>query len=620
MLIKYYTPWQNHKSLNHDLLVLEETPDSVEKSYKWLIYRTKALSEFDCFDSVQLFDLFTDQEKAVEEEVELFLKYWFLNKSTAKKTKEQYKQFFFYNWFAYNKWELKFYITKENSLDLTYFEQEVAHQETPQLKPGEIWISREAIRNISWYSFYVTPKWETDKSKTYYVKWQHDLLEDQHKIIQINWSRQLWKSLTISERALEESFIPNNDWLVWAFQNWTTNVIRNYLRKYIANFPEGTFTEYKSEKYIQNNKSWSKIYFRTLADDAQNILWLTLSYIIVDEGHLISEYIYEDVLKPTLLTTWGRMIILWTPWKKRSWYFYKQMIDIKRGLMPRANLYEIDITKNIFVDPETRADIMANREKPSIRRQYFCEWNSDEELLFQPLKTSIFPFLNPNWIFVLWIDPARKKDRSWYSLHYVYQKKVTTILSWFVPDSHKSKWELQALFYKNLQTQYNTKFPKFYTTLDTTWVWDWVATIFKNAWVKIDANFWYNAWIKPNIDWKEFRVWKSILVNNAIDYIDEEILEIFESTNKDLLEEFQYIEEEILPNWMTTMHTKFFDDITNSMLTSLYYINYKKLLDKSIDIEQEEDLSTWINSIDSIEKLQIKSQKRLLKNKNKSVW
>ena len=619
MLIKNYTPWQEHKTLNHDELVLEETNDSVERNYKWLKYRTKSLDEFDCFDKKQIFDLFTEQEKAANEEIELLLKYWYLNKSTAKKTKEQYKQFFFYNWFAYNKWELTFYITKENELDLTYFEQEVTAQEMPNLKPWEIWISREAIRNISWYSFHVTPKWEQDKTKTYYVKWQHDLLEDQHKIIQINGSRQLWKSLTISERALEESFIPNNDGLVWAFQNWTTNVIRNYLRKYIANFPEGTFTEYKSEKYIQNNQSWSKIYFRTLADDAQNILWLTLAYIIVDEWHLISEYIYEDVLKPTLLTTWGRMIILWTPWKKRSWYFYKQMIDIKRGLMPRAKLYEIDITKNIFVDPETRADIMANRDKPSIRRQYFCEWNSDEELLFQPIKIDNFPILTNAWIFVLWIDPARKRDRSWYSLHYVYNWKITTILSWFVPDSHKKRWELQALYYKNLQESYKSKFTKFFTTLDTTWVWDWVASIFKTWWVKIDAYFWYNNWIKPNIDWIEFKVGKAILVNNAIDYIDEEIVEIYEETNKDLIEELQYIEEDNLPNWMTTMTTRFYDDITNSMLTSLFFIKHRKLLERSVALEDELDLSTWVDTIDSIEKLKTKSFNRINK-RNKSIW
>jgi len=111
-------------------------------------------------------------------------------------------------------------------------------------------------------------------------------------------------SFCIAELCIEESFIPNSDLLVWAYTVKTTNVIRNYILKKLEWFQEWLFDHHKSEWYILNTQTGTKIHFRTLWEWWNNILWLTLKNIVVDEAQLVDDYVFNEVLRPTLLTTW----------------------------------------------------------------------------------------------------------------------------------------------------------------------------------------------------------------------------------------------------------------------------------------------------------------------------
>ena len=48
----------------------------------------------------------------------------------------------------------------------------------------------------------------------------------------------------------------------------------------------------------------------------------------------------------------------------------------KRG-EPNHKLFEIDVTKNPFIDDDLRAYVMANKHKPAIQCEYFCQFVSD---------------------------------------------------------------------------------------------------------------------------------------------------------------------------------------------------------------------------------------------------
>ena len=445
-------------------------------------------------------------------------------------------------------------------------------------------------------------------------------------------------SLTIAEKAVELSFIPNNDSLVWAFISKTTNVIRNYMLKLILPFPPDTFQHYKSEWYILNTQSGTKIYFRTLSDHAQNVLWLTLYNIIIDEAQLVDDDIFEDALLPTLTTTWGKLILIWTPWMKQKWYFFNKMIEAKKQkedpiLSPYEiiSLYEIDITQNPLVHPKTREKIMAKQHDPSIQRQYFCSWKSGWDNLFQPHLTNQSPFhnkttLNPNAYLVIWLDPARLQDRSAYSINYVFNNKITTISSWEVPKSHKIKWELQAIFYKKMLEKLETQIPKsrIVTVMDVTWVWDWVVEIFRNNNVNINVWIRYTSWAEPNTKDLIWKVPKSTLIINTLDLISEEIYEVYEPANQDLLEEMDYIYETSLRNWQIAMKSTFQDDIVNSTLTALYLISVRKLLSRT-NLNWESNQNLKANTVEArmagIEDPNRKiQQQQQLKQINTDIW
>ena len=608
MLIKWYNPRKNN-SLNHDTQC-QWCDKCVQRKYKNLAYNTTTLTIFDNMKSETVFQLFDEQKQAATQEAQLHLKYSYLTQWTYDKTIQQYNQFFFYENHAYNKEEIKQYIAKDQAYDTTFIskplpaKKEITEEQFNTLqeqlqKNNQRWVSRQAIRNITWYTYTPIPS-HSETKEPVYVEWQHKLLEDKNDLIIVNGSRQIGKSYTIAEKTIEESFIPNNDMLVWGFTTNTTNIIRNYVLKYIRKFPKDTFTHYKAERYIINNKTGTKIYFRTLSDDAQSILGMTLKLIIVDEAQLVDEFVFEEVLLPTLSTTWGKLIMILTPWRKRSWYAFKKIMEIKKWIIQDASLYDVDITQNPFVHPKKRADIMARQDEPWIRRQYFCEWNDWWDNLFNFQKTNILIIPSQDWFFVLWKDPARLHDRSGYCLIYVHNWKATIIVSWFVPNHYKKDWWLQAKFYKELIENYTNKnFKKWYNVIDVSWVWDWVAKIFQDQWIRFVWKIRYSAGSTETISWTDYRVSKSILINTTLDMIQEWLVDIFEPTNKDLLEEVSYINEAETRTWLIAMDTNFFDDITNATMIALYIVSKLWLLNRKI--QESHQKSSWSRYIDAIE-------------------
>jgi len=402
--------------------------------------------------------------------------------------------------------------------------------------------------------------------------------------------------LTIAEKAVELSFIPNEDTLVWAFIKKTTDVIRNYILRFIKTFPEGTFEHYKSEWYILNTKSWTRVYFRTLADWADNVLWLTLKNIIVDEAQLIEEEVFEDALEPTLATTNGRMILIWTPWKAAKWYYYDLIMQAKRGIEvqwikiwvkcednPDISYYQIDYTQNPLLAPRIRAKIEWSLWKASTQRQYCCRWDAWDDQLFKPNQISNYPILNNDWYFIITFDPARQwTDRSAYCVLYIINWKINVYLSWFVPKNMKNKWSQQIAFYKWWLIKQFWNFPKITYWVDIRWLWEWFSEAWKNEFKdKSLIQIWYTSWEVESIKWLEWRVSKTILISNAVDLIEEELVDILKVSNKDLIEELQFLYEDQDNKWRLAMKSTYKDDISNAFLVWLYIAKKRWYLKRS---------------------------------------
>jgi len=595
-------------------------PEAIAQKYKNLRYFTLPFEEdFSNIDNAVIFKDMTAQQDHIRKEVDLYARYEYFNKSIADKMIHQYAHFYLYKGHYYKIEELKLWLTQKSGFDNTFIRAEKPNfgQDMPkkwELKKKVLTISREAIRNITWYSPWVVPAW-SETGTPVYIEWQDVILQDESPIVLVDWSRQIWKSHTIGEKGIEWSFIPNNDTLVWGFIKKTTDVIRNYMMKFIKNFPEWTFEHYKSEWYILNTKSWSRIYFRTLADWAENVLGLTLNTIIVDEAQLVETEVFEDVLEPTLATTNGKMVLIWTPWRTAKGYYYDLIMDAKRGIEssgikiavksdtnPDISYYQIDYTQNPLIAPRLRAKIILNIGKASIQRQYCNNWNSWEDQLFTPDVITMCPQLHSDWYFVISFDPARKwVDRSAYCVFYIYNGIAYCIMSGFVPKTHKWQWSKQIKFYsKWLIKQFNS-FKNIAYWVDLRGIGEWFNEAWKNHFKDPKEpsisliEMTYTTWDTETIKWLDWKISKTRLISNAVDHIDEWVVKVFKVGNKDLLEEFQFIYEDEDNKWFIAMKSTFKDDISNCFMTGLFIIKIRWYLKriKSLDENNKNEFDEW---------------------------
>lgn len=201
---------------------------------------------------------------------------------------------------------------------------------------------------------------------------------------------------------------------------------------------------------------------------------------------------------------------------------------------------------------------MANRDKPSVRREYFNEWGDLGDELFLLPKTSEPPKMSiADDFFVLAVDPARLKDRSGFALIHV-SDKARIIQSGFVPEAHKREWSLQARWYlTDILAPYFSKHPKykrnsnefpsekFYVIGDVTGVGDGALEIFRQTGLKIHARLRYVSGFHESDDGYDYRVGKTVLINTFLDMCQEGTVEAFTPTNTELFEEISHIEEEL---------------------------------------------------------------------------
>lgn len=90
-----------------------------------------------------------------------------------------------------------------------------------------------------------------------------------------------------------------------------------------------------------------------------------------------------------------------------------------------------------------------------MRQEYYCEFGSTEDALFESPLADFFPNVNPaspNQYLVVGYDPARKQDRSGLTFLHVNPHErtpITSIASEAIPNEHKVTYEKQALYIKS---------------------------------------------------------------------------------------------------------------------------------------------------------------------------
>lgn len=467
---------------------------------------------------------------------------------------------------------------------------------TPQKYPisqennQKLLIKKDEIFKLCWYTTHVKTRFAQEPV---HLKWQERTMNDENPLVFILWSRQIWKSYSESPKIILESFEFNKTIMVCAFQKETTNRIRDYILRLTEKFPyhknEPMFDHNKMESYIENTLTKSKIFFRSLEGEADRIRWFTVDYIHVDEWMLVPWEVYEEILLPTMDTTWGKMRVLLTA-KKRNWA-YEKIMQIKQWLI-EWSVHTITIDDNPLISPERRRQIEAQKHLPHIRREYYCEFVTDNESNIQVPRSQFFPDLS-KWLLSIWYDPARLKDRAWYSIIHVNEWLCTIIESWEIPAQYKNTYEFQAKYFQEVL------FPKYPTlkihfAIDVTWQWDWASEIFKKQNI-LHTKVRYTSSNSVNKTWNYHKVGKSVLIERFMDFCQEWIMKIYPYTNSLLIEELSHISFVHNNFGNAGIKSSFFDDITNATFIACYNIVANNLLSRSNYAKQEQNnIYNWL--------------------------
>mgnify|MGYP006052881847 FL=1 len=574
--------------------------------------------------------MFDQQTKEMQTELEIYANYKIYNTPTKNETIEQYANLFFYQNKVYLKNALLTDSTRYAERTNTFIEQPITHEPLDDYltediieekkrfddinfvfnkskhNPFVVGISTQSIRDITGYSYTPVPEWSTSGHPVF-IKWQKWMLEDRSNILVIDGSRQMGKSFGMSELLIEESFIPGKDILVCAFLQKTTNAMLTYMRKFMADFSEDDFTVFKKDGYIINNTTGVSIHFRTLNDWGANVLGLTLRLIVIDEAQLIPTEVYEDVLKPTMTTTGGRIVMIGTAIQDISSYMFETIMEIAKGQkynwpgQKTARHIKVSADENPLIHPLERREINDNRDKPSIQRQYFNKWGKWADSSFNPQAVSIFdmPKLNQSGHIILGLDPARKNDRSGYLYAHAYDNKVTVVSSWDVPALSKVDWWNQVKFHNNHIPKYTDGFKSFSTVMDVTGVGDAVAYIYTNGWLRINNTIRYTTGQSESEPLPgSYNVSKHVLINNALDMIDAGQVTVISETNPDLLEEIRFLLIKESKFWTLSFESKFFDDITNAFMLVLYIARKCRYIYR-VDVSKVNDTNSFTHEIRS---------------------
>lgn len=552
---------------------ITDITSAIPAFYNWYEYFTTEKTPLDNGVSIDI--LYQQHKEQLELVTQYTKQFWYTNKE-KNVTIDQYRNVFFYNGYGYSTTIL--FQPDNFPVDEHTHNEHIKEDSVLEFKARE-------ILKAAKFSFNVFVHWGN-----HHLKWQEDMVFDENRFIVVLWSRQIGKSKSMAARALLSTFKwVNRDIGVLAYLTETTEHIKKYLIQMVDNIEEayweGIFEVNKQKWFVINKVTNSRIVFRSLSKWWDRVRWHTFHEVIMDECLKIDNWVFEQVVYPTVTTTWGTICMISTPWSSGNWFF-DECQKAKQG-RKWYSYYEIDVTKNPFIDPVMREDILSRKDNPYILQEYFCQFVTEGNSVFRPQIITNHSFVQnaTQSHFVFAYDPARKgADKAAFACLQVFNWHVYLIRSWYIPDHFKETYDSQFQFLQTVWKEYPFK-----KVIDCTGLGDGVVVMLKKM-TAVDMAIqyvWGNAESEdtnyPYWNTKTMRVGKSRLINNAQDFFDWHLCSTYKYTNEDFINETKAIVETRTQNsiniWFTTAG---YDDATNAVMIGLYYIQHHNLLGRAV--------------------------------------
>ena len=454
--------------------------------------------------------------------------------------------------------------------------------------------------------------------------WQKFFLVMQNRENLVATSRRAWKSYSSMYLAIRQLFLPSQMIIfVIPSKEWFSEQPFFYAKKFVENIKKKWMvvdwmsTNAKDFKLI-NNEVWSKIIFVSAMWSNKGARSFSANLVILDEAAYISDWELYDVAYATTATVKWVILAVSTINKDTpiNWFYYKK-IDL--GAIDTWLSITVDLYNNPFI-PEFEKKSIEKKYKDKNPLIWNCEWmaifntqqtkfaiNNFFVIDFQYtilevywLKIKIKQWLNKYDRFIIWLDPARDKDKSWVAVVWYNKSDMSLeVVSTFYAEYKDYIKQTKIIF--ELE-KYLKKFSNNVDIALDLWKgWQVVFDYYRDKWLK---PYWvYSTWWREinKKSYREYLVPKWELESLLATAIDEQkvIWFTFLDHIKDEFETYEAAEER-----KTSEHHH---DIISALMVALFvmyerhyvWFSTRKVLQekrKNLDWRTVEEIFLWINN------------------------
>lgn len=202
-------------------------------------------------------------------------------------------------------------------------------------------------------------------------------------------TRRFGKTTTVLVKEFEDCLLTKGNRVLWLepYKDQARKIVIPEVEKICQTAPSIMRPKfYRTDSFYEFPTTGSRIYLGGVNDDrAESVRGVTANEIVADElGSWIDvDYVMNEVLRPTLLTTNGELIEMGTPPRDLGHVWYDRKQDAIRDKRFIARDFDVpdhitQAQKDLFIEE------MGGRQSTAVRRELYLEPVADEEALVIP--------------------------------------------------------------------------------------------------------------------------------------------------------------------------------------------------------------------------------------------